>query len=71
MPVIRKPSYLLKGKIRSQCRYTVSILQRVIAAYYASEEYLPIATGVTTGDCPALYYDAIITQLKAGLLEKG
>lgn len=71
MPVVIRQRYLLKGKIRAQCRYTISMLSRLVIAYTKSGETLPIATGLTDGACPASYYEAIIAQLSYGLTVKG
>ncbi len=71
MAVVVKTRYLLRGRIRAQCKYTVLLCQRLVKAYVQSGEVLPIATGLTAGACPVTYYNAIILQLQAGLLEKG
>jgi hypothetical protein len=70
MPVVARPRYLLRGKIRQQCRYSIAILQRLSKAYVTSGEVLPIATGLAVGDCPLTYYSAIILQLQTGLAAK-
>jgi hypothetical protein len=71
MPVIVKTRYLLRGKIRVQCKYAVLLLNRLVKAYVTSGEVLPIATGLATGPASVANYEAIIAQLTTGLTQKG
>lgn len=70
MTVVAKTRFTLRGKIRAQCKYTILCCQRLVKAYVKSGEVLPIATGLVDGSCPVTYYNAIVLQLQAGLLEK-
>jgi hypothetical protein len=71
MAAVLKTRHLLRGKIRTQCQYTILLLERLVKAYTTSGEVLPIATGLSAGSCPVTYYTSIILQLQTGLAEKG
>lgn len=69
MAVVMKKRRVLRGRIRQQCQYTIKIMRRLVKAYIASGEVLPIATGLIDGSASVVNYNAIIAQLETGLLE--
>lgn len=52
MPVISKPRYILRGKIRAQTRYAITIVDRLLLAYALNEnlELFPGLITTTTAD---------------------
>jgi hypothetical protein len=70
MAVKMTTRHTIRGKIRAECQYAVLLLQRLVKAYIASGEVLPIATGLIDGNASVVNYNYIIAQLQTGLAEK-